>query len=70
MGYDILTIVLFHFSNPSVSDLLTSLNTSRENWIAAGEKRNAYIPSRPEEYYTRTGEWVSWVRVTVLFVRK
>lgn len=29
-------------------------------WIEAGEKRNSYIPSRPEEYYTRTGDWVSW----------
>lgn len=25
-----------------------------------GEKRNSYIPSRPEEYYSRTGEWISW----------
>ncbi|KAG7368446.1 hypothetical protein IV203_031189 [Nitzschia inconspicua] len=31
-----------------------------ENWIAAGEKRNSYIPSRPEEYFTRRGEWISW----------
>jgi len=31
-----------------------------ENWIAAGEKRNSYIPSRPEEYYSRTGDWISW----------
>jgi len=29
-------------------------------WIEDGEKRNSYIPSRPEEYYTRTGDWVSW----------
>lgn len=29
-------------------------------WIADGEKRNSYIPSRPDEYYTRTGKWVSW----------
>jgi hypothetical protein len=33
----------------------------RENWIAAGEKRNSYIPSRPEEYFSRRGEWISWV---------
>lgn len=25
-----------------------------------GEKRNTYIPANPEEYYTRTGRWVSW----------
>lgn len=31
-----------------------------ENWISLGEKRNAYIPSRPEEYYTSTREWISW----------
>jgi hypothetical protein len=34
----------------------------RNEWIADGEKRNSYIPSRPEEYYTRTGDWISWVR--------
>ena len=31
-------------------------------WIESGEKRNSYIPSRPEEYYTKRGSWVSWVR--------
>jgi hypothetical protein len=30
------------------------------DWIAMGEKRNAYIPSRPDEYYGRLGQWVSW----------
>lgn len=29
-------------------------------WIAMGEKRNAYIPSRPDEYYGRLGQWISW----------
>ena len=29
-------------------------------WIAMGEKRNAYIPSRPDEYYGRLGHWISW----------
>jgi len=32
-----------------------------KDWIASGEKRNSYIPSRPEEYFTRTGDWISWV---------
>jgi hypothetical protein len=27
-------------------------------WIAMGEKRNPYIPSRPDEYYG--SQWVSW----------
>jgi hypothetical protein len=27
-------------------------------WIALGEKRNSYIPSRPDEYYGN--QWVSW----------
>ena len=36
----------------------------RNEWIAAGEKKNAYIPSRPDEYYTRTGDWVSWVSLS------
>ena len=31
-----------------------------DQWIADGEKRNSYIPSKPEEYYSRTGEWSSW----------
>jgi hypothetical protein len=31
-----------------------------KSWIANGEKRNAYIPSRPEEYYRKLGKWVSW----------
>eukprot|EP00537_Pseudo-nitzschia_pungens_P010301 CAMPEP_0172390864 /NCGR_PEP_ID=MMETSP1061-20121228/7423_1 /TAXON_ID=37318 /ORGANISM="Pseudo-nitzschia pungens, Strain cf. pungens" /LENGTH=268 /DNA_ID=CAMNT_0013121359 /DNA_START=348 /DNA_END=1154 /DNA_ORIENTATION=- len=31
-----------------------------KDWIASGEKRNSYIPSRPEEYFTRTGDWISW----------
>eukprot|EP00538_Stauroneis_constricta_P001961 CAMPEP_0119562204 /NCGR_PEP_ID=MMETSP1352-20130426/19727_1 /TAXON_ID=265584 /ORGANISM="Stauroneis constricta, Strain CCMP1120" /LENGTH=108 /DNA_ID=CAMNT_0007610551 /DNA_START=252 /DNA_END=574 /DNA_ORIENTATION=- len=30
------------------------------DWIAMGEKRNAYIPSRPDEYYGERGEWISW----------
>lgn len=30
------------------------------SWIAMGEKRNAYIPSRPDEYYTKSGDWISW----------
>jgi hypothetical protein len=25
-----------------------------------GEKRNAYIPARPNEYYGRLGQWISW----------
>ena len=31
-----------------------------ESWIADGEKRNAYIPSDPEVYYTKTGSWEGW----------
>ena len=31
-----------------------------KNWIAMGEKRNAYIPSKPDEYYGRIGKWISW----------
>ncbi len=30
------------------------------NWIDDGEKRNSYIPSRPDEYYGRTGKWKGW----------
>ncbi|CAB9513997.1 expressed unknown protein [Seminavis robusta] len=30
------------------------------SWIEMGEKRNSYIPSRPDEYYGRLGQWISW----------
>lgn len=36
---------------------------SREDWvdwIEMGEKRNPYIPARPDEYYGRLGQWISW----------
>lgn len=26
-------------------------------WISMGEKRNSYIPSRPDEYYGKLGQW-------------
>lgn len=29
-------------------------------WIREGEKRNAYIPARPDEYYGRLGQWKGW----------
>lgn len=29
-------------------------------WINEGEKRNSYIPSRPDEYYGSLGEWRGW----------
>eukprot|EP00978_Attheya_sp_CCMP212_P020343 scaffold58077_cov47-Attheya_sp.AAC.1 len=29
-------------------------------WISMGEKRNTYIPGRPDEYYGRLGQWISW----------
>jgi hypothetical protein len=28
------------------------------DWIDMGEKRNSYIPSRPDEYYGK--RWISW----------
>ena len=28
-----------------------------KNWIREGEKRNAYIPARPDEYYGKLGQW-------------
>lgn len=31
-----------------------------KSWIDMGEKRNAYIPARPDEYYGRLGKWISW----------
>jgi len=31
-----------------------------ECWIDDGEKRNSYIPARPDEYYGRLGKWQGW----------
>lgn len=31
-----------------------------KEWIREGEKRNAYIPARPDEYYGKLGHWISW----------
>ena len=31
-----------------------------KNWIDEGEKRNSYIPARPDEYYGRLGQWKGW----------
>ena len=31
-----------------------------EDLVANGNLRTPYIPKRPEEYYTETGDWVSW----------
>ena len=37
--------------------------SSREEWfewLEMGERKNPYIPSNPEEYYGRRGEWKGW----------
>ena len=31
-----------------------------KDWIDEGEKRNSYIPARPDEYYGRLGVWRGW----------
>lgn len=31
-----------------------------EEWIQMGEKRNPYIPSRPDQYYGKLGQWKGW----------
>jgi hypothetical protein len=31
-----------------------------KSWIDEGEKRNSYIPARPDEYYGNRGEWKGW----------
>jgi hypothetical protein len=31
-----------------------------EDLVANGNLRTPYIPKRPEEWYTRTREWISW----------
>ena len=31
-----------------------------DDLVANGNLRTPYIPKNPEEYYTRTREWVSW----------
>lgn len=34
--------------------------TEWRDWIDMGEKRNSYIPARPDEYYENLGQWKSW----------
>lgn len=31
-----------------------------KGWIDEGEKRNSYIPARPDEYYGKLGQWKGW----------
>lgn len=31
-----------------------------EEWIAQGEELSPYIPTRPDEYYSRLGKWRGW----------
>lgn len=31
-----------------------------KEWINEGEKRNSYIPARPDEYYGSMGKWINW----------
>ena len=31
-----------------------------EDWIQQGEELCAYIPTRPDEYFSFTGEWKGW----------
>ena len=36
-----------------------------EAWVGLGEGKNAYVPSRPADYYGGRGEWVSWAHYLV-----
>jgi len=31
-----------------------------EEWVAMGEDLSPYIPTRPDEYYSRLGKWRGW----------
>ena len=31
-----------------------------DDLVANGNLRTPYIPKKPEEYYTETGDWISW----------
>jgi len=31
-----------------------------EEWVAQGEDLSPYIPTRPDEYYSRLGKWRGW----------
>ena len=44
----------------SQTHLVVVVVSRRVEWINQGEKRNAYIPARPDEYYGRLGQWISW----------
>ena len=43
------------------------LSTEAEwnEWVGLGEGKNAYVPSRPADYYGGRGEWVSWAHYLV-----
>ena len=36
-----------------------------DEWVGLGEGKNAYVPSRPADYYGGRGEWVSWAHYLV-----
>lgn len=31
-----------------------------EEWVNQGEELSPYIPTRPDEYYSSTGQWKGW----------
>jgi len=31
-----------------------------EEWVNLGEELSPYIPTRPDEYYSSTGQWKGW----------
>jgi len=31
-----------------------------EEWVSLGEELSPYIPTRPDEYYSSTGQWKGW----------
>jgi len=51
-----------HFQWMHMPSLTCIGHFNRRDWIAMGEKKNSYIPSKPDEYYGDLGQWISWVR--------
>ena len=43
-----------------LSNSFNNIYIIRRDWIDMGEKRNSYIPARPDEYYENLGQWKSW----------
>ncbi len=50
------------YSQSSLAVQELGLSTKEEwfEWVELGERLSPYVPSDPESYYKKTGEWLGW----------